>query len=133
MKSFLVASALVLVACDDGADPSSADASTSTDGGNQDGGSTPVDLGRAIGVVGCSNTTQETDGYLAVSTQDRLIDTAQGGMAMTQWAVTTGGPWRIYDNLRPASGYAQLVSARGGRLDATARRHGDRQHSQPRC
>lgn len=40
----------------------------------------------SIGVVGCSNTAQHVDGYLAVSELDRLIPTPLGGGDLDTWA-----------------------------------------------
>ena len=68
----------------------------------------PGDLGDQIGVVGCSNTRDAVEGYLAASTMDRLINTAQGGNAMSQWAETSGGPWVQYQAMRPVNGYSAV-------------------------
>lgn len=69
---------------------------------------TPVTLGSAIGVVGCSNTNQATQGYLEQSAKDLLINTAQGGQAMTEWAVGAGGPWDRYERQRPTQGFSAV-------------------------
>lgn len=97
---------------DGGASPdggSQADGGASGDGGIPgDGGTAPMDFGTAIAAVGCSNTRQAVEGYLQVSSQDRFINTAQGGQAMREWSQPSGGPWDLYESMRPASGYSAV-------------------------
>lgn len=96
-----------LVRNDGGADDASSEDARSNDT-QPDGAPSEVDLGGQIGVVGCSNTRQAVQGYLAVSSQDRLINSAQNGLAMTQWSQISGGPWDEYEALRPNEGYTAV-------------------------
>jgi hypothetical protein len=57
-----------------------------------------------IGVVGCSNTENAIDGYLTVSSEDRLwnLDTVSGdygGDAISSWTIPTSDVWTQFDNL----------------------------------
>ena len=65
-------------------------------------------FGSTIGAVGCSNTNQAVMGYLEVSTVDSMINTAQGGQAMREWMVASGGPWDRYEAMRPAAGFSAV-------------------------
>lgn len=61
--------------------PSSTDPSTTTS--TTEGG---IDIAGGIGVLGCSNTAQHVDGYLAASELDLLIPTPLGGGDLDTWA-----------------------------------------------
>ncbi len=62
-----------------------------------------------IGVVGCSNTGQAVEGYLAASSVDKLVGGEMGGGSLPRW----GNPgnddygfyWGLYDGRRPSGGY----------------------------
>ena len=57
-----------------------------------------------IGVIGCSNTRQATEAYRFLSNVDSLVNTAQDGQGISEWA-NDSNPWRRYDELRPVQGY----------------------------
>jgi hypothetical protein len=62
----------------------------------------PTDLD-AISVIGCSNTFDAVEGYLATSDEDRLKNTAWGGYYLQRWAFRN---WPAqYADLRPETGY----------------------------
>ena len=63
----------------------------------------PPTAGR-LGVIGCSNTKQAVDGYLQASTEDRLVNTAQGKASISRWADPGSQAWVNYDRHRPYSG-----------------------------
>lgn len=58
-----------------------------------------------VGVVGCSNTRQATNGYTTVSGLDRLADTARGRATVTAWAAGDPRAWRAFDTQAPPGGY----------------------------
>ena len=59
------------------------------------------------GVIGCSNTRQSVEGYLQLSENPLLVNTAEGGWPISRWADRVGH-WDRYPNLRPAEGYDGL-------------------------
>lgn len=83
----------------------------------------------SIGVVGCSNTGQAVDGYLTVSAEDLLAEGELGGGSAPLWGNPASGDyglyWGLYDQRRPAGGYAAAwvqiclrSSEHGGAFDA---------------
>lgn len=56
-------------------------------------------------MVGCSNTEQAVAGYLNVSDQDHLVNTARGSATIARWANPSSQAWNRYDQNRPPSGY----------------------------
>ncbi len=64
-----------------------------------------------VGVVGCSNTDQAVNGYLSLSSEDRLIPGDLGGGTAAIWGDPTHARyalyWALYDERRPAGGYPE--------------------------
>ena len=56
-----------------------------------------------ISIIGCSNTRQAVEGYLALSSKDQIVNTAQNGAAVWDWDRTW--PWSHYDQLRAQVGH----------------------------
>jgi hypothetical protein len=63
----------------------------------------------SIGVIGCSNTDQHVDAYLAASEVDQLAGPMNlGGGVLDRWYTDDRGHWSIFDEHRPATGYAAV-------------------------
>jgi Bacterial Ig domain len=75
----------------------------------QTGDPTPPFPINAVGVVGCSNTSQHLSGYRAQSSLDQVNAQPLGGLSFDIWgnplAGKYGAAWAKYDGSRPAAGY----------------------------